>query len=420
MPAPPSPILVQSPAQDSLMPTRFIGLDVHKRYVTVAAVDTHKQVVLTPRRVFFDQFESWAARVVTQTDAVVLEATSNAWHIHDLLLPLAVSVTVANPAQVSLIAGARVKTDPRDALTLAKLLAAELIPVVWVPPQEVRDLRGLVGHRRRLVSQRTQARNRLHSLLLQHDLSVPSAPFTKAQRAWWDTLDLSATEQLRIQQDLAFLDALDPLITALDTELLRLSTLAPWADQAAFLVQLPGISIKSAMVILSAVGDIRRFRSAKALVGYAGLGAGIYASGQTHHGRHITKQGRRELRTTMVESAWRAVANHPHWKAVFDRLKPTLGPNKAIVAIARKLLVVCWHVLFEQVSDRYAIPEKVAAKLLVWAERLGKTHRGSTRGAFVQRELQRVKVGAHLSAIPRGRRAIPLPVTPAGPVSQRT
>ena len=414
--APPSttPDLMDPPATEPASATRFIGLDVHKRYVTAAAVDIHKQVVLAPRRVFFEEFERWARKTFTPSDAIVLEATSNAWHLHDLLVPLVASVTVANAAQVSLIAAARVKTDPRDALTLAKLLAAELIPVVWVPPQEVRDLRGLVAHRRRLVSQRTQARNRLRSVLLQHGLVTPSAPFTKAARAWWDTLDISATEQLRVHQDLAFLGALEPLIAALDTELLRLSSLAPWADQAAFLVQLPGISIKSAMVILSAIGDIRRFPSAKALVGYAGLGAGIYASGQTRHGRHITKQGRRELRTTMVESAWQAVANHPHWKAEFDRLKPNLGPNKAIVAIARKLLVVCWHVLFEQVSDRNAIPEKVAAKLLVWAERLGKTYRGSTRGAFVQRELQRIHVGAHLSAIPRGRRAIPLPVTPSG------
>jgi len=79
----------------------------------------------------------------------------------NLLAPLVASVTVANPIQVALIAKARVKTDPRDALTLARLLAAGMLPSVWVPPAEVRELRALVAHRRRLVKQRTQARNRL-------------------------------------------------------------------------------------------------------------------------------------------------------------------------------------------------------------------------------------------------------------------
>ena len=72
------------------------------------------------------------------------------------------------------------------------------------------------------------------------------------------------------------------------------------------------------------------------------------ASGQTYHTGPITKQGRRELRTVLVEAAWSAVAHHPFWKAQFERLVPSLGKGKAIVAIARKLLVVVWHVLTQQ------------------------------------------------------------------------
>lgn len=93
------------------------------------------------------------------------------------------------------------KTDSRDTIKLASLLAANLIPAVWVPPQAVRELRALVTHRNRLVKQRTQAANRLHSVLYRHNLDPPSGiPFAVHQREWWLTLDLPRAEKLRVQQ----------------------------------------------------------------------------------------------------------------------------------------------------------------------------------------------------------------------------
>src|SRR5947208_7509717 len=127
---------------------------VHRRYATLAAVDSKQQVVLTARRVDFEAFDVWIRKHLRPTDAVTLEATSNAWHVYDMLVPLVASVTVANPMQVALIAKTRVKTDPRDALTLARLLAAGMLPSVWVPPAEVRELRALGCHRRRLIKLR--------------------------------------------------------------------------------------------------------------------------------------------------------------------------------------------------------------------------------------------------------------------------
>jgi len=146
--------------------------------------------------------------------------------------------------------------------------------------------------------------------------------------------------------------------------LAHLSVSEPWAHQVIFLIQLPGIGLLTAMTIpstllrtgLSAIGDISRFLTAKKLVGYGGLGARIHASGQTCRSGGITKQGRRELRTAMIEAAWVAVRTHPHWEAQFQRLEKRIGKQKAIVAMARKLLVVVWHVLSEQVADRYGDP----------------------------------------------------------------
>ena len=385
---------------------RYVGLDVHRRYATVAAVDSQQQVVVTARRVNFEDFELWIRKHLRPTDAVTLEATNNAWYLHDLLVPLVASVTVANPIQVALIARARVKTDPRDALALARLLAAGLLPSVWVPPHEVRELRALVAHPVRLVKQRTQVRNRLRAVLFRHNLVAPPGEvFGPEHRSWWNELTLSTSEQLRVRHDLTILDCLELLIKEVEAEVVRQSSLEPWAERVAFLVQLPGIGVLNAMLLLAAIGDIGRFATASKLVGYTGLGASIHSSGQEHYGGRITKQGRREVRSTMVEAAWVAVRSHPYWKAMFERLADRLGRPKAIVAIARKLLVVVWHVLAEQVADREAQPERVAGKFLDWSWKLGRANRaGLTTAAFIRRELERLKLGDGVTAVHRGNR----------------
>lgn len=397
---------------------RFVALDVHKGSVVVAAVDGSQQVLLQPRRIPRERFAAWTAAHLAPTDALVLEATTDAWQWHDELRPLVASVTVAHPQLVKLIADAPVKTDARDALTLARLLAAGFIPAVWVPPAAVRELRGLLSHRQRLVRQRTQARNRLHAVLSRHHLAPPGpAPFEATWRAWWGQLALPATERLRVRQDLALLDSLEPLVAEVERELASLSTAEPWAGQAAFLLQLPGIGVLNAMTLLAAIGDVARFPTAKRLVGYAGLGARVAQSGQTRHSGGITKQGRRELRTALVEAAWVAVRTHPRWRAAFERLAQRRGSGKAIVAIARKLLVVVWHVLQGREADRDADPAQVAGKFFSWSERVGKAARaGEPAGAFVRRELTRLGIGEGLARVTRGGRVYRLPpgTAPAG------
>ena len=67
---------------------RFIAIDIHKHYLMIGAIDAHKQVVLVPRRVELSRWPKWAQANLLPTDAVVIEATTNAWAIYDLLAPL--------------------------------------------------------------------------------------------------------------------------------------------------------------------------------------------------------------------------------------------------------------------------------------------------------------------------------------------
>jgi transposase len=393
------------------IPKRYVGLDVHKHYVMVAAVNAQQEVVLRPQRVPLVALEGWVKKHLQPTDEVVLEATSNAWYVHDLLQPLVARVVVGHPYHIKLIAAAMVKTDRRDTLTLCRLLAVNMIPPVWVPPQPVRELRALISHRQRLIQQQTRLKNRLQSVLHRHHLVPPGGGlFTQTNRPWWLSLNLPPSEQLRVRQDLALLDQLAPLTQEVEAELFRLSLTEPWADQTPYLLQLPGIGLLTAMTILAAIGDVTRFPTAKKLVGYAGLGARVHASGQTQHTGPITKQGRKELRTVLIEAAWIAIRYDRHWQEQFNRLAARIGQNKAIVAIARKLLVVIWNVLTHHVADRRAAPEKVAAYYLNWARQVqAPTRLGVRTATFARhqgvpglrpldklglgRDLQRVKLG---------------------------
>lgn len=399
---------MESPA---VQPQRFVALDTHKHYIVPAAVDEHKAVVLQPCRVDLHRFDAWIATHLKPTDAVVIEAGPNTWDIYDRVRPHVAKVIVAHPYRVRAISTARVKTNARDALILARLLASDLIPEVWVPPQEVRDLRTLVAQRTRLVHQRTQARNRLHAILHRRNRAVPDGDaFAPAARPFWDTLSLGAVETLCVRQDLALLDTLQPLIAQTEAALLQQSTCSPWADHVAYLLQVSGVAVISAMTLLSAIGPIERFPTPAQLVSYAGLGASVYDSGETHRTGRITKQGRRELRTAMVEIAWVAVTHDPYWQAVFARLSLRMVPAKAIVAIARKMLVMIWHLLTHHQADHHADVQKVANKLMTWAEALCREGRhGLSIAAFTRQELTRLHLGQQMDTMSRWGRAVRLP-----------
>ena len=382
---------------------RYIAIDAHKHYVMVGGLNSRQETVLPARRVDIENYPKWAKANLRLGDAVVIEATTNTWTLYDVTLPLVSKVVVAHPVEVKQIANARVKTDKHDVNCLARLLVADLVPEVWVPPMEVRELRTLIAHRRRLVKMRTMTYNRLHSLIHRNNLVPPEGGFfADKNRSWWESLSLSAVEKLQVRQDLAMLDHLEPHIAEVGQELARLSTTSPWSEHTPYLLQLPGFGVINTMTVLSAIGDITRFPTSKKLVGYSGLGGSVHDSGQTHFTGHITKRGRKELRWCLVEAAWIAVENHPFWKQEFQKLTHRMKSNKAIVAISRRLLVVIWHVMTERVAYRKANPEMVALKLMTWSWKLNDLQRGGlTTRQFVRYQLMQLKLGEELTCIRR-------------------
>ncbi|MDZ7844619.1 MAG: IS110 family transposase [Anaerolineales bacterium] len=391
-------------------PSRFIGLDIHKHYLIAIGVDENLNQVFGPQRVEMTRLESWITKTLNSNDAVAVEMTTNTWEVYDDLEPHVHSITVVHPPHVALITRAQVMTDKIAASILARLLAKGLLVGIWVPPVEVRELRALIAHRSKMIRLSSQAKNRLHAVLHRHHITPPAGGlFHKDQHPWWRGLDLSPSEKTTLLCDLDTLIFSEQQVKRIEKSL---KAIAAQDDRIPFLVQIPGINLVNALTILGAIGTIHRFPTAKKLVGYSGLGGRIHESGKTSRSGRITKAGRRDLRTAMVQAAQTAANSHPHWKAELNRLQPRLGRNKAIVAIARKLLVATWHVLSKETADRFAEPEIVARKMMQFAYTMGKPNRpsGQSTAEYVRVNLDRLEIGMELTEIPWGTKKPPIPL----------
>jgi transposase len=248
----------------------------------------------------------------------------------------------------------------------------------------------------------TMIRNRLQSLLHKHNLLLPEEGLLN--EAWWQAQTaISSLEKMQIRQEVALLAEVEKQKAAVDKELGHQSTGKEWGSQAIRLMQIPGVGVIVAMTVLSAIGDISRFENAKKLVGYAGIGAGVHDSGNTHKEKKITKKGRRELRWAMVEAAWRAVRMSPFWKAEYEKhLKRMRKPNQAIVVIARKLLVAIWHVLSKEETDIHANEEDLAYKMLLLSWSLSEDVRmGLTYKQFAKYALMKLGVETDITRFMR-------------------
>ena len=251
---------------------RYIALDIHKKYCVIGGVDREGRLGLHAVRVEHAELEGWLKNNLLPTDHVVFESTTNAWHVYDLLAPLVERVVVANPVKVKQIAHARVKTDVRDTFILARLLAANLVLEVWVPPLQVRELRQLLSQRRQLVETHTQIVNRMHSVAHRHHLQHERGKrFNEKNTVWQKDKHLSKIEQFQLELEMENRASIEKQITRIGKEVAKMSHKNPWADSMTYLMQLPGFGVITAtpalhrtqcgasVTVLAAIGEIQRF-----------------------------------------------------------------------------------------------------------------------------------------------------------------
>ena len=380
---------------------RYVALDIHKKYCVIGGVDREGRVVLHAVRVEHADLEGWLKKNLRSTDHVVFESTTNAWYVYDLLEALVERVVVANPAKVKQIANARVKTDVRDTFILARLLAANLVPDVWVPPVHVREMRQLLSQRRQLVETHTQIVNRMHSVAHRHHLQHERGKrFNEKNTLWQKDKRLSKVEQFQLELEMENRAYIEKQIGRIGKEVAKMSHQKPWAEGMTYLMQLPGFGVITAMTVLAAIGEVQRFGTPQHLASYSGLTGGLDQSGTHLVQKGITKEGRKELRWAMVEVAQRAVKSDPHWTRKFQEMEKRMHRNQAIVAVARRLLELVWYVLTRRQPYRHFNQERIAYKYLTWAWQIDEAARdGLTRQQFARYYMMRLGIGHDLTRI---------------------
>jgi transposase len=340
---------------------RDIGLDVHRDFCEVAIAENGElrsagRIETTP-----EQLELFAKSLGCD-DRVALEVTGNAWEIARILEPQVAQVLVVSPSDTG-IRQARAKTDRLDARALAKLLASGSLDGLWLPDEETRALRRRLQRRAQLVRARTRAKNEVHAALMRRLVAKPKVAdlFGREGRRWLEGLELPVDERETVDSALRQVDFLEAEIAAVDAVI---ATTALESPEAKRLMTVPGVNVITAATFLAAIGDIRRFRSPRKLVGYLGLDPKVRQSGAgpASHGR-ISKQGSAPTRYALVEAAWSVVRQPGPLHAFYERIRSRRRHQVAIVASARKLAVLFWHLLTKGEDYAYAQPSLTRKKL---------------------------------------------------------
>ncbi|MFN2616124.1 MAG: IS110 family transposase [Thermoleophilaceae bacterium] len=358
---------------------RFIGLDVHRDFCEVAISEEGE--VRNVGRIATDPEQlALFAEGLGRNDEVVLEATGPAMEIARIIRPHVARVLVANAAEVRAISHARVKSNRFDARTLAQLLAAGMLEQVWVPDEQIGELRRRVARRAALVRQRTRAKNEVHAALVRCLMGRPpvSDLFGRKGRRWLAERRFPEAEAETVEGCLRQIDYLSTEIEAIDQ---KLAAFALASAQARRLMTIPGVDLAAAAALMAAIGDVARFSSPRKLVAYLGLDPTVRQSGSepARHGR-ISKRGNSQARSVLVEAAWTAVRSPGPLRAFGERVRARRGSQVAAVAVARKIACLAWQVLTREEDYAFAAPSLVRGKLRRLELRAGAPKRPSRHG----------------------------------------
>jgi transposase len=352
---------------------RWVGLDLHAHESTIAVFDqvtgevTTKRVIGRPHELL-----PWL-RSVERPARMVYEAGPTGYGLARRARAEGIEIVVCAPGRSDRAPSDRVKTDKRDAIRLARRLAAGELTFVTVPSVEHEQLRDLVRCREDIRGDLMRARHRLGKFLLRREIYYegPAVAWTQKHRAWLASLRFAdRASQLTIADYLHAHDVLLARRGRIEAELEQLAACSPWTATIARLRCLRGIDTLSALGLCAEVGEFDRFEHPDSLACYLGIVPSEHTTGQQRRQGSITKAGSTHARRLLIEAAYH-YQRHPAigqalerrqrgqsaqiiniaWRAQrrlnarWRQLKHARRkPNGVIaVAIARELAGFCWE-----------------------------------------------------------------------------
>ncbi len=276
-----------------------------------------------------------------------MESSTACFPVYDFLKDHDVKVRVAHPKRVKAISSAKVKTDKVDARILAQLEKADLIPEAYVPNKRVQELRGLARHHMQLVKQQTKINNQLKAVLLRQGISYPKNLFAEKAGKLLELEEMPEDVRLLLTHERKQYALLEEGVKEVDE---RIESLAKENKDAVLLNTIPGVGWFSAFLIATQIDGVNRFPSVDNLVSYAGLCPSIRQSGGTTHMGGIGHDSYRLLRWILIQDTWMVVRYNVRFRRLYRKLSRKKEHQKAIVAVAKRLLTVMFFMLRNQTA----------------------------------------------------------------------
>lgn len=324
--------------------SKYVALDVHKETNAVGLADASGgqarffgEIANTPEALakLVRKLKKGGGRL-----SWCYEAGPCGYEIYRQLSELGEHCLVVAPSLIPKKAGDRIKTDRRDALSLARLHRAGELTGVWVPDGAQEALRDLTRAREDMKLLQRQAKQRLSAFLLRHgERYTGKAKWTQAHARWLETVKcVQPVSQIVFQEYVDTVKACAERVQGLDKQIELASRESVFWPVIEALMALRGVNLLTATTVVAELGDLHRFASAPQLMAYLGLVPSEHSSGATQSRGAITKTGNGHVRRVLVEAAW--TYRHPARKSALlqRRAEPTPQAVQDIAWKAQKRL----------------------------------------------------------------------------------
>jgi len=319
-------------------PMYYIGLDVHKRIISYCVKESsgkiHAEGSIPATRWDLDRW----LKTLPQPWTAAMEATLFTGWIYDHLKPHAAALKVAHPLMLRAIAAAKKKNDRIDASKICDCLRCDFLPECYMASTEIRERRRTLRYRNLLVRQMVQMKNKIAVLLMETGVSynkqrLHTAGYFRELLATHPDIDEGLRSLLRVCRESVV--RLQRTESALVRSLERDPLLVERVER---LMSIPAVGPITALTWALEIGDVRRISSIKKAISYCGLCGEENSSGSSVQRTPLSKQRNKHLQTTLIEAAKMAPRINPDLAALYGREEQKGNPNRATLAVARKLV----------------------------------------------------------------------------------
>jgi transposase len=325
----------------------YIGIDTHLKDMKLTILTEqleHKTISMDPNAQVVSNYLFRHFPGANYYSAY--EASFSGFKLHRELLSLGIENIVVNPADIPTTNKQKVqKEDKRDSRKIAHMLRANTLDGIYIPSEEMQELRMLIRYRKQLAREIGKNKNRVKSYLyflgieISIEMSSASRHWSKKFTSWVKGLNLK-TDEGRLVMD-SLVDATEDLrkqLLRINRAIRELSRTGEHSKMLGYLMSIPGVGLVTAATILTEIEDIFRFKTEDQLCSFVGIIPSTNSSGEKESVGRITKRSNKSLRPMIIEASWIASRRDPALAYCFNEYCKRMERNKAIIRIAKKLV----------------------------------------------------------------------------------